>query len=534
MDLDIIVTAPLSHDDRDDEARTRKQKYIAVSPQDDELEEYTDRDGAEYTPQPWSSTASSSIDEGAGDLEDFAPLSQTVSQPRRVSIDQFYLQHHLPDRTIRPPHPTRDAPSPTNTMASSSSASTTSTTSTTSTRSAELEPPLRTADDLVQHSSLSPPPYPSSILNRSTVNITPRVEEGREALPPYSCDLTLTALFMRKSELEGPYLQAPSEYSNPLRRAPVRTWRRVHVKLQGTSLTITPCPRLTLKRSRPLTPPRSYSLQHAEAGIASDYLKRRYVIRLRVEADQLLLASDDAPTHIAWLEALAAAIDLAPSLDERSLPEDASLPRPRRRRTNNPYVAPGSAAARRTAAAQAAVASAEAAVAPHDPEPSPVPDPVPDPAPVSAPERAPPPIPDPEPVVAPPLSVIDSISSSRTSTDTPTPTPTVRPSRRPIVDPYNIYPPTLAARGARNPAVTRDGKWRPIHNWSPLYDLIYAKRCMATLLNGSPRKGPFVIMQGERWCVDWETGKCARWVPKEEGGETEGEGAVGRLPAYES
>ncbi|KFZ04605.1 hypothetical protein V502_10025, partial [Pseudogymnoascus sp. VKM F-4520 (FW-2644)] len=203
-------------------------------------------------------------------------------------------------------------------------------------------------------------------------------------------------------------------------------------------------------------------------------------------------------------------------------------------------VAPGSAAARRTTAAQAAVASAEAAVAPppaeaaasppfryvYDPEPSPVPDP----APVSAPEHAPPPIPDSEPVVAPPLSVIDSIPSSRTSTDTPT--PTVRPSRRPQPDPYNIYPPTLAARGARNPAVTRDGKWRPIHNWSPLYDLIYAKRCMATLLNGSPRKGPFVIMQGERWCVDWETGKCARWVPKEEGGE--GEGEAGGLPAYES
>ncbi|KFY26890.1 hypothetical protein V493_03816, partial [Pseudogymnoascus sp. VKM F-4281 (FW-2241)] len=329
MDLDIIVSAPTSHDERDDEARMRKQKYIALSPQDDQLEEYTNRDGAEYTPQPWSSTTSSSIDEGAGDLDDLPALSQTGSQPRRVSIDQFYLHRHLPDRTIRPPHPTRDAPSPTNTIASTS----TSSTSTTSTSSAEPQPPQRTADDLVENSSssLTPPPYPS-IFNRSTVNITPRVEEGRETLPPYSCDLTLTALFMRKSELEGPHLQGPSEFVNPLRRAPMRTWHRVHVTLQGTSLTINPCPRLSLKRSRPVPPPRSYSLQHAEAGIASDYLKRRYVIRLRVEADQLLLASDDATTHIAWLEALAAAIDLAPSLDERSLPEDASLPRPRRRR----------------------------------------------------------------------------------------------------------------------------------------------------------------------------------------------------------
>ncbi|OBT74535.1 hypothetical protein VF21_07531 [Pseudogymnoascus sp. 05NY08] len=526
MDLDIIVTAPMSHDERDDEARTRKQKYIALTPQDDELEEYTDRDGAEYTPQPWSSTTSSSIDEGAGDLEDLPALSQTVSQPRRVSIDQFYLEHHFPDRTIHPPAPTRppppirDAPSPTNTIASTSTASSTS--------SAESQTARLTADDLVQQSSsLSPPPYSSSILNRSAINITPRIEEGRETLPPYTCDLTLTALFMRKSELEGPHLGEPSEFSNPLCRAPMRTWHRVQVTLRGTSLTIAPCPRLSLKRSKPLAPPRSYSLQHAEAGIASDYLKRRYVIRIRVEADQLLLASDDAPTHIAWLEALAAAIDLAPALDERSLPEDASLPRPRRRGVRNRYVAPGSAAARRTAAARAAVASAEAAVAPppHYADVPEAPEPIPEP--VSEPEPEPAPIPDPErDHLAPPLSGVDSSPSSRTSTDTPT--PTVRPSHRPQPDPYNIYPPTLAARGARNPAITRDGKWRPIHNWSPLYDLIYAKRCMATLLNGSPRKGPFVIMQGERWVVDWETGKCARWVPKEVGGE----GEVGGLPGY--
>lgn len=52
---------------------------------------------------------------------------------------------------------------------------------------------------------------------------------------------------------------------------------------------------------------------------------------------------------------------------------------------------------------------------------------------------------------------------------------------------------------------------------------------MATLLNGSPRKGPFVIMQGERWVVDWETGRCERWVSKGEDAEEEATG----LPGYE-
>jgi hypothetical protein len=52
---------------------------------------------------------------------------------------------------------------------------------------------------------------------------------------------------------------------------------------------------------------------------------------------------------------------------------------------------------------------------------------------------------------------------------------------------------------------------------------------MATLVNGSPRKAPFVIMLGQRWWVDWETGKCARWVPKVEDGEKEAAGP----PPYE-
>ncbi|KFY35103.1 hypothetical protein V495_08061, partial [Pseudogymnoascus sp. VKM F-4514 (FW-929)] len=202
------------------------------------------------------------------------------------------------------------------------------------------------------------------------------------------------------------------------------------------------------------------------------------------------------------------------------------------------YIAPGSAAARRTAAARAAVASAEAAVAnpPRYSYDAPA-SPAPDPEPASEPEAEPSPeaILDSEPGPAPPLSDVDSIPSSETfvtvTPSTSTDTVTGRPHRRPQADPYNIYPGALAASGAgaRNPAITREGKWRPIHNWSPLYDLIYAKRCMATLVNGSPRKAPFVIMLGQRWWVDWETGKCARWVPKVEGGEKEAAGP----PPYE-
>ncbi|OBT50419.1 hypothetical protein VE04_10119 [Pseudogymnoascus sp. 24MN13] len=301
MDLDIIVTAPVSHDERDEEARTRKQKYIALTPQDDELEEYTDRDGAEYTPRrgrarpPRPSTKAPEISRTSQrsrrrcrNIAESQLTNSTWKTTSRIELYTRLLRLVPLLQSAMLPHQPTPSPRPRRSPALAAT-------------SPKL-PGSPLTPWIEQSSSLSPPPYSSSILNRSAINITPRIEEGHETLPPYTCDLTLTAHFMRKSELEAP------TSANP----PIRTWHRGHVALHGTSLTITPSPRLSLKRSKPLTPPRSYSLQHAEAGIASDYLKRRYVIRIRVEADQLLLASDDAPTHIARREAIAAAIDLAP------------------------------------------------------------------------------------------------------------------------------------------------------------------------------------------------------------------------------
>ena len=47
---------------------------------------------------------------------------------------------------------------------------------------------------------------------------------------------------------------------------------------------------------------RQYSLQHAESGLASDYQKRKNVIRVRMEGEQFLLQAKDVAAVIDWIE----------------------------------------------------------------------------------------------------------------------------------------------------------------------------------------------------------------------------------------
>ena len=47
---------------------------------------------------------------------------------------------------------------------------------------------------------------------------------------------------------------------------------------------------------------RKYSLQSAESGLASDYIKRKNVIRVRMEGEQFLLQARDVPAVIEWIE----------------------------------------------------------------------------------------------------------------------------------------------------------------------------------------------------------------------------------------
>ncbi|PCH35398.1 hypothetical protein WOLCODRAFT_139886 [Wolfiporia cocos MD-104 SS10] len=76
----------------------------------------------------------------------------------------------------------------------------------------------------------------------------------------------------------------------------------------------------------------TYTLQHAESGLASDYTKRKNVIRVRMEGEQFLLQAQDVASVIDWIEGIQAATNIALDLDERPMPKGPMFPRRRRRR----------------------------------------------------------------------------------------------------------------------------------------------------------------------------------------------------------
>lgn len=77
-----------------------------------------------------------------------------------------------------------------------------------------------------------PPPYPSFIPNHLRRFMpTPREDEGKESLPPYSNDIRLVAIMPRKMEFAGQGIPAKD-----------RKWRRVQCVLEGTAFRVYRCP----------------------------------------------------------------------------------------------------------------------------------------------------------------------------------------------------------------------------------------------------------------------------------------------------
>jgi hypothetical protein len=122
------------------------------------------------------------------------------------------------------------------------------------------------------YDALIPPPS-----WRRRFNVQPREDEGRETLPAYSSYISLESIFEKKMELEG-----------AVHKAQDRNWYKVWVTLQGTALTFHKCKsegffhRSEAGRKPNANFPagqkqmcfiRSYNLQHADVGIASDYTK---------------------------------------------------------------------------------------------------------------------------------------------------------------------------------------------------------------------------------------------------------------------
>ncbi|KAJ0160525.1 hypothetical protein CTA2_7804 [Colletotrichum tanaceti] len=338
-----------------------------------------------------------------------------------------------------------------------------------------------------------PPPYERDAKLKRPLAGRDDVQHGmEEGLPGYSCDIELEGVWVKKMEIE-----------NTTKRAEDRNWHTAFVQLRGTALNF-----YNVKKDwgwgrtrdgptiSPDKPPwvrkasldKAYSLQHADVGIAADYKKRRYVIRVRAETDQFLLSCIELSTMVKWLEALFAAIDVAAPIDDRDYPRDQSIPRIQRIRwfrgqtpaqTNNypvPTSRPLSSELRR-------VTSAEVS----EPFPS--------------------------------SSVMEAILDEPVIDESP-----VGGGETSIVDTDSIHGPgparneqissRLSTTSYPNEAIDPDtGKWAPEHQWTAAHDLLYAKLCYSVLLFKSPRKSSYIISKGKQWFMDWATGRMVRVLP---------------------
>ncbi|KAJ8103877.1 hypothetical protein POJ06DRAFT_243047 [Lipomyces tetrasporus] len=115
---------------------------------------------------------------------------------------------------------------------------------------------------------------------------------------------------------------------------------------------------------------RSYTLQYAQIGLATDYKKKQNVIRVRAEGQQFLLLCNDARECVEWTSALQAACDLSLPLDERTIPRCRSIPSRRRRRILPSARHPSSKSAARR---RAELASESAPIGPASPAEEPIP-----------------------------------------------------------------------------------------------------------------------------------------------------------------
>ncbi|ORY69897.1 PH domain-containing protein [Pseudomassariella vexata] len=311
-----------------------------------------------------------------------------------------------------------------------------------------------------------------------------------ESLPQYSCSITAEGVFNMKMEIE-----------NTIKRAEDRKWTNRYLVLQGTALHI-----YHIKKDwgwgktgksgphvSPDNPPwlrkakleKTYTLLYADVGIAADYQKRRYVIRIRAETDQFLISCIELPNFVRWLDALFAAINIAPAIDDRHFPRDQSIPRVARIRYFR-----GEMMERRNSVASDATGSSRPEPVVHHSAMTPRTRPRPQVA------STPPRLPSQQPESS------SAVGRVPDGPNTPIPT-TLEP-----------LPSRLSTTSYPNEAIVPEtGKWRPQHQWTSAHDMVYAKLCYAVLLFRSPRKSNYIIMKGKRWFVDWTTGRMVRVLP---------------------
>lgn len=365
-----------------------------------------------------------------------------------------------------------------------------------------------------------PPPYSAAIRHKPGLDYNSSGQETtstHDILPTYSCAVNAEGRFL---------LQVES--INPLHGVAEGEWREIYVVLRGTLLCL-----YRVKDARPGKLLRSYTLQHAEIGLATDtqyqvlipqtrlahliptaarekaFQKdpgkykavRQHIMRLRVETDQILLADASESRIFNLINAISAGIDIAPALDERSLPRQNTVPRRRRRRQwldgdlNDPILLAQQARILR----EMYPTFAEHPTAAHDND-----------AAVhgsTAAESESTPAREEDELD---LAAMREDSHAATNGDTPN-RPTI--SRQTTSSSLNHFSDTMLYDTSPE-NFNSSGKWEPPHLQSASQALRYTRRCMPVLNADAVRASDILICHGKRVKINWRMELMEEWELK--------------------
>ncbi|KAK6437110.1 hypothetical protein LTR95_006702 [Oleoguttula sp. CCFEE 5521] len=339
-----------------------------------------------------------------------------------------------------------------------------------------------------------------------------------DVLPTYTCTVSHSARLLMNIES-----------LNPLETATVfeSQWREVYVILQGTLL--------SLHRAKDSGPGKliiSYTLQHAEIGLATDAThtvlvpqtrlahlvpaplrqqawkkdaalfkaEKQTIFRLRVEAEQLLFADASEAKIIDVVSAISAGIDIAPQIDERSIPRQCTVPR-RRRRHRAVFTGTGEADAAAVAEQERILREMYPGFAEHGSQQEAQTD---TPRAQTA-ANSPSPSPTREEDDIDFSALRETHSAPQTSASRPTPSRSTSSVSMPLAPPRDTH---FDASDS-----TSRSKWAPQHPTSASQALRYTRRCLP-LLPANAIRASDVMMQhnGTRCVINWRRGELEPWI----------------------
>jgi hypothetical protein len=371
-----------------------------------------------------------------------------------------------------------------------------------------------------------PPSYASA--SRQKPVIRREIIAGKEALPQYTC--TVSA---------GLRMLVNMESASPLHVVAQSEWRDVYVEVRGTMLNFH-----RVKDGRPSKILRSYTLQHAEIGLAPDAFhtvlapnsklahlipsaarqkafkkdpqlfraEEQFIMRLRVETDQILLAHKSEDKILEMVHEIGAGIDLAPAIDERNISKQCTVPR-RRRRPNTQVSGDINSAAviaeQERILQQMYPSFAQAGNEQNTTSSTSSPGTPTHTTPLGTPTRE-----DDELDLS---AIREDFNESNILTHTITSTSTSSASNpeRPTYSRTATESSTTSAfQTTYETAPTNfglDGKWQPPHTRTAVQIRRYVRRCAPLLMSDAVRASDIVICNGKRMRINWREERLEDW-----------------------